>query len=260
MISEIHNKISSTGSNLSERLEDKLTGDFFGTLRYLSFELGFRNVLSQVRFETDESKLQWKLMLDRIRGYDMEYRFWPSHPEGEIDLLIDHPETLIGIEVKYLSSLSSEDEDPLAVIKPEESRNQLARYARMIHSVGADRQKFLVFLAPLDILLPVERTMRNRPIIRSDISLGFLSWQEVLESLQELDTGTLEIGQRLILKDITDLLLKKGFVRFRGFSSGLETIELNDSAYHYQGKRQRFETLVWPENPIKENKSYVYRK
>lgn len=245
---------------MSERLEDKLTGDFFGTLRYLPCKLGLRNVLSKVRFETDESKRQWKLMLDRMQGYDMEYRFWPSHREGEIDLLIDHPETLIGIEVKYLSSLSSEDEDPLAMIKPEESRNQLARYARMLHSVGADRQKFLVFLAPLDILLPVERTMRNRPIISSDISLGFLSWQEVLESLQELDTGTLEIGQRLILKDITDLLLKKGFVRFRGFSSGVETLKLNDSAYPYQGKRQRFKTLVWPDNPIKENKSYVYNK
>lgn len=245
---------------MSERLEDKLTGDFFGPLRYLPFKLGLRTVLSQVRFETDESNLQWKLMLDRTQGYEMEYRFWPSHPEGEIDLLIDHPETLVGIEVKYLSSLSSEDEDPLAVINPEESRNQLARYARMIHSVGADRQKFLVFLAPLNILLPVERTMRNRPVISSDISLGFLSWQEVLESLQELDTRTLEIWQRLILNDMAGLLMKKGFVRFRGFSSGLETIELNDSAYHYQGKRQKFKTLVWPENPIKENKSYDYKK
>ena len=29
MLAEIHNKISQSGSNLSERLEDKLTGDFF---------------------------------------------------------------------------------------------------------------------------------------------------------------------------------------------------------------------------------------
>jgi|GEM_PF-4181867 len=34
MLAEIHNKISGTGSNLSDRLEDQLTGDFFGTLRY----------------------------------------------------------------------------------------------------------------------------------------------------------------------------------------------------------------------------------
>jgi hypothetical protein len=35
MIAEIENKISPTGSNLSDRLEDKLTGDVFGSLSYL---------------------------------------------------------------------------------------------------------------------------------------------------------------------------------------------------------------------------------
>ncbi|MFU1797790.1 hypothetical protein ACM1RC_28260 [Paenibacillus azoreducens] len=33
MIAEIHSKISSSGSNLSNRLEDQLTGDFFGDIR-----------------------------------------------------------------------------------------------------------------------------------------------------------------------------------------------------------------------------------
>jgi hypothetical protein len=34
-IVEIHGKINSTGSNLSDRLEDLLTSDIFGPLRYL---------------------------------------------------------------------------------------------------------------------------------------------------------------------------------------------------------------------------------
>lgn len=46
MIAEIHGKISATGSNLSDRLEDKLTGDIFGSLRYLPFELGIGPILS----------------------------------------------------------------------------------------------------------------------------------------------------------------------------------------------------------------------
>ncbi|KPU26283.1 hypothetical protein TR13x_10785 [Caloranaerobacter sp. TR13] len=37
MIAEMKGKISSTGSNLSERLEDKLIGDFFGALRYIPY-------------------------------------------------------------------------------------------------------------------------------------------------------------------------------------------------------------------------------
>ena len=45
MIAEIHGKISSSGSNLSDRMEDKLTGNFFGNLRYLPYEKGFKLLL-----------------------------------------------------------------------------------------------------------------------------------------------------------------------------------------------------------------------
>ena len=37
MVEEFYGKISRSGSNLSDNLEDKLTGDFFGTLRYMDF-------------------------------------------------------------------------------------------------------------------------------------------------------------------------------------------------------------------------------
>lgn len=42
MIAEIHSKISSSGSNLSDRLEDQLTGDFFGAIGYLPFQVGLK--------------------------------------------------------------------------------------------------------------------------------------------------------------------------------------------------------------------------
>lgn len=38
MITEIYRIISSTGSNLSERLKDMLTENIFGTLRYIPAE------------------------------------------------------------------------------------------------------------------------------------------------------------------------------------------------------------------------------
>lgn len=49
MIVEIRNKISSSGSNLTDRLEDQLTGNVFGALRYLSSELGLRRAISKAR-------------------------------------------------------------------------------------------------------------------------------------------------------------------------------------------------------------------
>jgi Holliday junction resolvase-like predicted endonuclease len=39
-----------------------------------------------------------------------EMEFWYRHSEGEIDLLLPLSNVIIGIEVKYLSGISSEDD------------------------------------------------------------------------------------------------------------------------------------------------------
>ena len=48
-IAEIHGKLSSSGSNISDRLEDLLTADVFGCLRYLPFEKGFQKILTRAQ-------------------------------------------------------------------------------------------------------------------------------------------------------------------------------------------------------------------
>jgi len=48
MISEIKGKISASGSNLTDRLEDKLTGDFFGTLQYLIIGHSIRRSMKMI--------------------------------------------------------------------------------------------------------------------------------------------------------------------------------------------------------------------
>ncbi|PEL70535.1 hypothetical protein CN637_07025 [Bacillus toyonensis] len=50
LIAEIYGKISSDGSNLSERLEDKLTGDIFGSLRYLPYRKELYQLVSGIKF------------------------------------------------------------------------------------------------------------------------------------------------------------------------------------------------------------------
>jgi hypothetical protein len=50
LLAEIHGKISSEGSNLSERLEDQLTANVFGTLRYLPFHKGIKPIFSKAVF------------------------------------------------------------------------------------------------------------------------------------------------------------------------------------------------------------------
>ena len=48
MIAELHGKISSRGTNLKETLEDNLTGNVFGSLRYIPFSKGIKHILLKV--------------------------------------------------------------------------------------------------------------------------------------------------------------------------------------------------------------------
>lgn len=146
-------------------------------------------------------------------------------------MILDHSEILICVEVKYFSSWSSEDEDSGWEIDLVDSRNQLERYARMLANYDSNsRPKFLLFLAPLSFLTEVEASMKSRKIIPDGILLGYLSWQELLESIQEMDLSQLEKGQQIILQYIIDLLVKKGFVRFTGFEADIGNIQLTSKS------------------------------
>jgi Holliday junction resolvase-like predicted endonuclease len=260
LIAEIYNKISKSGSNLSDRLEDQLTGDFFGTIRYLPFQTGLRHVLEAVRLQHAEQDSRWEKLLASTTEYDYEMKFWFRHAEGEIDLIVDLPDAVIGIEVKYYSGLSSEDEDLEGAITPEESVNQLARYSRLLQDIRQERPAYLLFVAPFQILLPVEIDMKERSIISPDITLGFLAWQHILEQLQMIPRTTLETGQQRILEDLMDLLVKKGFERFKGFVPGVQQSAISQYAYSFNAKSHSQLNIVWPTSTIIQEDNYVYNK
>jgi hypothetical protein len=257
LLAEINNKISSSGSNLTERLEDNLTGNFFGAIRYLPFEVGLKNVLTSVRFNEDIDRNEWGKSLSKIHDYDLEYQFWTKHNEGEIDLLIVHQEVLIGIEVKLFSGLSSDDDNLELIEDPAESNNQLVRYAMMLNRIGTGVRKHLIFLAPLQYSTIVEQAMRSRSIIPNNLALGFISWEEVLESLFLIEHNKLEKGQQLILSDLKNLLLKKEFTRFSGFDlKSTKNIETNGIYRFKAGKRIGWN---WPTKYIG-GMGYAYKK
>jgi hypothetical protein len=81
LLAEIHNKVNANGSNLTDRLEDQLTGDFFGALRYLPFEIGMKSILSTVRFENDKITQEWNSMLQVEKGFMQEMKFWYRHTD-----------------------------------------------------------------------------------------------------------------------------------------------------------------------------------
>jgi len=212
MIAEIHGKISSSGSNLSDRLEDKLTGDVFGTLRYLPFSLGLKQILNATTF-ADQQKKELQNVLANEESFN--YVFWPRYDEGEPDLILESKNAIILIEVKYQSGLSSDDE----IEDPEESRHQLARESQILNRIKGNKKAFLIFLAKQSDAAPIYFNTLERNKIHENICFGYLSWSTVLETLVGIkNNGLLAFPNDIIINDLIHLLLKKGFERFKSFN------------------------------------------
>lgn len=76
MVEEFYGKISRSGSNLSDSLEDKLTGDFFGTLRYMDFCDGLASTKGDLRCISVEHLLWEELPAanQTVRGVQLIFR------------------------------------------------------------------------------------------------------------------------------------------------------------------------------------------
>ncbi|MDJ0331776.1 hypothetical protein [Planococcus sp. S3-L1] len=260
MISEIKGKISSTGSNLSDRLEDKLTGDFFGALRYLPFEQGLKGILEQAEIAESEERTAWMKFLNEESGFKHSYNFWPQHSKGEIDLLIEFDDTLVGIEVKYRSGISSEDEGE--IVSYDKSLHQLSRYSHMIEELANQKQAFLIFLAPFSIQNSVQQQVGIDFNISSSVGLGFVNWEDIHTKLVRMSKVALSGTQEYILSDVQELLEVKGLKRFSGFADLLEEDPILYTPYIFDDLSNSVKTSwTWRDLKVeKENIAYVYYK
>ena len=234
MIAEIQGKISSTGSNLNERLEDNLTGNFFGTLRYMSFENGLKKILLQGVTPKNDNVIEIIKNIN-VEDWSDNISFWPYDKEGEIDVILDFDNCIIGIEVKYLSGISSDDdisndensfEDK---IKEDKSIQQLARESRIISKKGPNKEKILIFIADQQSCIDVYKDVTKRNIIEKDVNLVYISWQNILEIMKNLQcTNKYE---KIIIDDLISLLTKKGFDQFKEFL--IEDLIINEAYYEF---------------------------
>ena len=140
MVEEFYGKISRSGSNLSDNLEDKLTGGFFGTFRYIDFCDGLQSILcgalrkSEQHQGASQTAIQLIANVNCTNIRDEEHiKFWPKHDLGELDVLLEFDNCCIGIEVKLNSGLSSDD--------------QLIREANILCDLAKDKAKILLFIA-----------------------------------------------------------------------------------------------------------------
>jgi hypothetical protein len=206
VIAEIKGKISSDGSNLSERLEDQLTSNIFGTLRYIPAEKGLLHILKRIKFFSQIEQNKWFAFLSSIQpnADSCDYNFWVKGQKSEIDLIIEFCKVTIGFEVKYRSALSSAD--------------QLEREAFDLLISNKLKEKFLILLGVEPEVNFIAAITNNEKKLPHQINFGYLSWQDILLSLIEIHKNiSLNEFEKLMVKDMIALLRKKKLERFTSF-------------------------------------------
>ena len=136
-------------------------------------------------------------------------KFWPKHDLGELDVLLNFDNCCIGIEVKFKSGLSSDD--------------QLIREANILCDLPKDKKKILLFIAKHEACLSVYRKHKN--IISKDVHFVFASWEDILQSMKDILHGgkgsKYTFGQKLMICDLVRLLTRKGFDTFLSMTNGI---------------------------------------
>jgi hypothetical protein len=245
-IAEIRGKISQTGQNLSERMEDLLTSDIFGCMRYLPTQ----NAL--IPFLQTACSLHDNILIIPGKVLRVHWSFWPWLKlagripcEPDVILGLETEENhvhLILIEAKYYSGLSSEEDER------EEPNDQLARELDnldvvSVATLGWNPQldiasRRLLFITqhmgiPRDLLarsLAEYSRKRNR-----DGDIFWTSWRflpSILEKSLEYETIS---GKIAVLKDMLSLLDRKGLVMFQGIEPVIYRFDLPDF-YHFAEK------------------------
>lgn len=262
-IAEIRGKISETGSNLSERMEDLLTSDTFGCMRYLPPE----TVL--IPFLNKAISLEGKGFLIPGQMVNVHYSFWPwlksdDRTPCEPDVVIgfelqDNKMHLVMIEAKYNSGLSSEEDEG------SNPNDQLARELDNLDVVSVDSfgwkkqcdviSKTLVFVTT-DIGIPrkiIEQScaeyLKKRNSTRD---VYWVSWSSLTSVLEKELQVVVDANHNAVLSDMLNLLRRKGLIGFRGIEP-VSSDQLLPSFYQVGGCNYN-----WPGIESLRTLDYIY--
>lgn len=193
MIAEIYHKFSTD-------LEDVLTGDFFGAMRYMPFNRGLNQIFKNYAVSEDP---QVTHILSNAADDDFNFEFWKRSENGrvEIDGFIPLTSVGIGIEVKYRSGLSGGD--------------QLEKEAQVLDEWCNGKEKLLILIGEVEEAKAIYIENKDKRVFR-DVHLAYLSWQDILLGLDQVLISS--SYEKKMIEDLKTLLREKGFVSFEGFS------------------------------------------
>jgi len=193
MIAEIYHKFSTD-------LEDVLTGDFFGAMRYMPSNRGLNQIFKNYVVSEDP---QVTHILSNAADDDFNFEFWKRSENGlvEIDGFIPLTSVGIGIEVKYRSGLSGGD--------------QLEKEAQVLDEWCNGKEKLLILIGEAEEAKAIYIENKDKRVFR-DVHLAYLSWQDILLGLDQVLISS--SYEKKMIEDLKTLLREKGFVSFEGFS------------------------------------------
>jgi len=241
MIAEIKNKWQN---------EDLLTGHFFGNLRYLPFNKGLGFLLKNCIREKQIDDI-----LDRLKNVDEwenNIEFWKKirKKEPDIFLIFEKESVALIIEVKYWSGLSSAEDSANSKSDTDliERTNQLIEYGNLLIEKARDKQKILILLAQKNIYdyidarsiyidtCEVDKASSKKRIFSNEVMLRYMTWQDIYDVLEKQynnENSFWDKYQKVIISDLLELMLKKGFAGFRGFEINGLSVEKNDELWSF---------------------------
>jgi len=262
-VAEIHGKISETGTNLSERMEDLLTSDIFGCMRYLPAQKALIPFLQTAR------SLHGNILTIQGEIIRVHYSFWPwlklaNRIPCEPDLVLgleteENQVHLVLIEAKYYSGLSSEEDERA------EPNDQLARELDNLDVLSSTTlawgthlkiaSRTLLFVTqdmgiPHELLVKSLAEYARERNKRGDIF--WASWRSLPSILERSLEKESVPENRAVMADMLALLLRKGLIVFGGVEPVTEYFALPEF-YHITPTK-----YSWPAIPESLDIDYVF--
>ena len=291
-IAELHGKLSGDASNASDRLEDLLTSDVFGSIQYAEAWPELEAWLLRA-MNADGDRLA-----DVFHGFKIAratMRFWPGggRLRREPDLAIaitseDGTDYGFCIEAKYLSGKSnrkseskSADEPTAELAAP--SGDQLAEEWQQMQGAlpksygwpcDLDEQKRALIFVTAHAACPrrelVESVGKLRPeeqgaALQRCFWLGWCDLHCVLrhDESDSLPDDGWPAGKTLLLRDLYRLLDRKGLKSFRGYADLVMNLVPNESGEPWQfclsGSPRSFTGYARAINQWRDSVGHVWR-
>lgn len=243
-IAELHGKISSTGGNLHDQMEDLLTSDVFSACKYLRASTLLLSFLSTAA-SLDHFKAV-EILPDDATNTD--FHFWPRLAHGEPDLVIviedfDGDTHLVFVEAKYFSGKSSaalEEEELEVASAPSdqlaaEYEDLLTLERQLPIEANEIKSRTLTYITAHRSIPTnsIEESMRETERFHPSLPAGPVYWTNWFALVPLLtQPQACEAWEIPILEDLHALMVRKGFVKFGEFGVVEPLKPLEDTAFY----------------------------